>query len=88
MSSVFQLFEELQEWVTRKAEDQRPSQAPGLRRRAGSGAQGEGLWGTAFPRGSIGGGHLAQYLLTLLSSECCKQEVGCRQKDMGSTFSM
>lgn len=34
-----QLFEELQEWVTRKAEDQRPSQAPGLRRRAGSGAQ-------------------------------------------------
>lgn len=34
-----QLFEELQEWLTRKAEDQSPSQAPGLRQRAGSRAQ-------------------------------------------------
>ncbi|XP_037016432.2 heme oxygenase 1 [Artibeus jamaicensis] len=34
-----QLFEELQELLTRKAEDQRPSQAQGLRRRAGSGTQ-------------------------------------------------
>lgn len=55
MSSVFQLFEELQEWLTQKTENQNPSQAPGLRRRAGSGVQGEGLWGTAFPVGSIEG---------------------------------
>ncbi|KAF6339472.1 heme oxygenase 1 [Rhinolophus ferrumequinum] len=34
-----QLFEELQEWLTRKAEDQRPSQEPGLRQRAGSRVQ-------------------------------------------------
>ncbi|ELK10283.1 Heme oxygenase 1 [Pteropus alecto] len=33
------LFEELQECLTRKAEDQNPSQAPGLRRRAGSRVQ-------------------------------------------------
>lgn len=34
-----QLFEELQEWLTQKAEDQSPSQAPGLRQRAGSRVQ-------------------------------------------------
>ncbi|XP_035956098.1 heme oxygenase 1 [Halichoerus grypus] len=34
-----QLFEELQELLSRDAEDQSPSQAPGLRRRVGSGAQ-------------------------------------------------
>lgn len=34
-----QLFEELQELLSRDAEDQSPSQAPGLRRRAGSRAQ-------------------------------------------------
>lgn len=36
-----QLFEELQELLGRDAEDRSPSQAPGLRRRVGSGAQGE-----------------------------------------------
>ncbi|GAB5574196.1 heme oxygenase 2 [Prionailurus iriomotensis] len=34
-----QLFEELQELLGQDAEDQSPSQAPGLRRRVGSGAQ-------------------------------------------------
>ena len=42
MSSVSQLFEELQELLGQDAEDQSPSQAPGLRRRVGSGARGEG----------------------------------------------
>ena len=44
VSSVFQLFEELQKLLTGKAEDQSPSQAQGLRRWAGSWAQGEALW--------------------------------------------
>ncbi|XP_019583966.2 heme oxygenase 1 [Rhinolophus sinicus] len=34
-----QLFNELQEWLTRKVEDQSPSQEPGLRQRAGSRVQ-------------------------------------------------
>uniref|UniRef100_K9IX45 Heme oxygenase n=1 Tax=Desmodus rotundus TaxID=9430 RepID=K9IX45_DESRO len=44
-----QLFEELQKLLTGKAEDQSPSQAQGLRRRAGSWAQ--GLTPTETPRG-------------------------------------
>ncbi|XP_036924114.1 heme oxygenase 1 [Sturnira hondurensis] len=44
-----QLFEELQELLTQKAEDQSPLQAQGLRRRAGSGTQ--GLTPTDTPRG-------------------------------------
>uniref|UniRef100_A0ABI7Z1Z4 Heme oxygenase 1 n=1 Tax=Felis catus TaxID=9685 RepID=A0ABI7Z1Z4_FELCA len=35
----FKLFEELQELLGQDAEDQSPSQAPGLRRRVGSGAR-------------------------------------------------
>lgn len=45
VSPLFQLFEELQELLTQKAEDQSPSsQAQGPRRRAGSGTQGEAPW--------------------------------------------
>lgn len=44
-----QLFEELQELLTPKAEDQHPSQAQGLRRRAGSGTQ--DLTPPEIPRG-------------------------------------
>lgn len=54
VSFVLQLFEELQELLTQDAKDQSPSQAPGLRRRAGSRAQGEGFQGAAF------GGSVAQ----------------------------
>ncbi|XP_025782233.1 heme oxygenase 1 [Puma concolor] len=44
-----QLFEELQELLGQDAEDQSPSQAPGLRRRVGSGARDAAL--TETPRG-------------------------------------
>lgn len=51
---LLQLFEELQGLLTQKAEDRESLQAPGLHRRAGSKAQGEGL------PGAVCGGHMAQ----------------------------
>jgi hypothetical protein len=43
MSFVFQLFEELQGLLTQGPKDQSLLEAPGLHRRAGSRAQGEGF---------------------------------------------
>lgn len=75
VSSFFQLFEELQEGLTQKAEDQSPSQAPGLRRRAGSVAQGEGPRGAAFLPGSIGGPCRTQLSDSSTSELFCLQRV-------------
>ncbi|XP_066115853.1 heme oxygenase 1 [Saccopteryx bilineata] len=63
-----QLFEELQELLTQEAEDQSPSQAPGVRRRAGSGTQ--DLTPTETPRGKpqlniLSQAPLVRWVLTL-----------------------
>lgn len=76
MSSVSQLFEELQQLLGQDPEDQSPAQAPGPRRRVGSRTQGEGPLGTGAVGGVQGPAVGVQRRGAVPSSECPKREVG------------
>lgn len=86
-SSVLQLFEEVQELLTHDAEDQTPSQAPGLRQRAASRTQGEALRRAPLED------HVAQLSVSSVTGLLClsnvlndKEDVECWRKGGGASL--